>query len=376
MRIVYCIAGTRHSGGMERVLTNKANWLVRNGYEVSIITTDQCGEKAYFPLDSRIECYDLGINYEENNGKSIWNKLLHYFGKQHRHKRALSELLKRLKPDVTVSMFCNDAYFMPSLKDGSKKVLEIHFSRFKRLQYGRKGLWRLADQWRSFTDEKIVRRFDKFVVLTEEDREYWGNLSNMIVIPNANIVPLNNKYDSESKHVIAVGRLNYQKGFERLIQAWSSVDRSHPDWQLDIYGDGEDRKMLLNLVSDLNLEGKVLLHPSTPDIMNCYRESSFLVMSSRYEGLPMVLIEAQANGLPVISFDCKCGPKDIIANEKNGLLVKEGDVKALSKAIIRIIENRTLRQNMSVEAINMMSRYEETFVMHRWTELFNQITSL
>lgn len=371
MRIAYCIAGTRHSGGMERVLANKANWLARNGYEVIIITTDQCGEKPYFSLDSRIKCYDLDINYEENNGKSIWNKLLHYPDKQYRHKKALSKLLEQLKPDITVSMFCNDASFMPSLKDGSKKVLEIHFSRFKRLQYGRQGLWYLADLWRSFTDMKAVRRFDKFVVLTDEDKQYWGNLSNITVIPNANTVPLSTEYDSESKRVIAVGRLDYQKGFDRLIQAWDFVGRTHPDWRLDIYGDGEDKKILKELASKLNLEGKVILHPPTPDIMSRYRESSFLVMSSRYEGLPMVLIEAQANGLPIISFDCKCGPKDIISDGKNGILVKEGDIKALSGAIIRTIENKQLRQDMSRHALKMINRYNEDSIMARWVELFN-----
>ena len=97
----------------------------------------------------------------------------------------MTTLLKELKPDIVISMFCNDASFIPSIKDGSKKILEIHFSRFKRLQYGRKGLWRLADWWRYKTDARVVSRFDKFVVLTHEDKEYWGNLRNMCVIPNA-----------------------------------------------------------------------------------------------------------------------------------------------------------------------------------------------
>lgn len=373
MKIAYCIAGTRHSGGMERVLANKTNWLIAHGYEIFIITTDQCGAKPYFELDNRIKCYDLGINYEENNGKSIWNKLIHYPEKQYRHKKALSQLLKKLRPDVTVSMFCNDASFMTSINDGSAKVLEIHFSRFKRLQYGREGLWRLADRWRSFSDIKTVHEFDRFVLLTEEDRQYWGNLSNMTVIPNANTAPLNKGYNSESTHVIAVGRFDYQKGFDRLVQAWHYVDRTHPDWRLDIYGDGADRKMLQALISDLNLDGKVILHPSTTDIMNRYRESSFLVMSSRYEGLPMVLIEAQANGLPVVSFDCKCGPKDIITDGKNGLLVKESDISALSEAIIKLIKDKQLRQDMSHEAIKMMCRYDEESIMAQWVGLFNQV---
>jgi len=373
MKIAYCIAGTRHPGGMERVLANKANWLVAHGYEIFIITTDQCGEKPYFELDNRIKCYDLGINYEENNGKSIWNKLIHYPGRQYRHKKALSQLLKKLRPDVTVSMFCNDASFMTSINDGSAKVLEIHFSRFKRLQYGRKGLWRLADRWRSFSDIKTVRGFDGFVVLTEEDRQYWGTLPNMTVIPNACTFRMTTGYDADSKRAIAVGRLNYQKGFDRLIRAWKQVDRLYPDWRLDIYGDGEVRDSLQALISESGLDGRIVLYPSTHDLSNRYRESSFIVMSSRYEGFPMALIEAQACGLPAISFDCKCGPKDIIDNGKNGFLVKEGDVNALAEAIIKLIKDERLRRDMSREAIKMMSRYDEDVIMAQWVELFNQV---
>ena len=155
------------------MLAKKANWLVEQGHEVVIVTTDQRGQRPFFPLDERIKCYDLGVDYEENNGKSFVNKLIHYPFKQWKHKRKLSALLHSLRADVVISMFCNDASFIPSIKDGSKKILEIHFSRFKRLQYGRKGLWKLADEYRSKQDAKVAARFDRFVVLTDEDKEYF-----------------------------------------------------------------------------------------------------------------------------------------------------------------------------------------------------------
>ena len=170
MRIVYCIAGTYNSGGMERVLANKANYLVSHGYEVFIITTDQRGKQPFFSLDERIRCYDLGINYEENNGKSLLNKIIHYPFKQWKHRKRLSELLRELRADIAISMFCNDVSFLWKIKDGSRKILEIHFSRYKRLQYERKGAWKLADQWRSRMDEKTVKKYACFVVLTHEDK--------------------------------------------------------------------------------------------------------------------------------------------------------------------------------------------------------------
>ena len=206
MKIVYNIAGTYNSGGMERVLANKANWLVKQGHEVVIVTTDQRGERPFFPLNERIKCFDLGVNYEENNGKSFINKLIHYPFKQRKHKRKLTELLQSLRADVVISMFCNDASFIPSIKDGSKKILEIHFSRFKRLQYGRKGLWKLADEYRSKQDAKVATRFNRFVVLTEEDKEYWEGLKNMCVIGNARSFVLPEPAKLENKTVIAVGR--------------------------------------------------------------------------------------------------------------------------------------------------------------------------
>lgn len=170
---------------MERVLANKANYLAGHGYEVVIITTDQRGNRPFFDLDGRIRCHDLGINYEKNNGKSFLNKLICYPFKQWKHRKRLSECLKRINADITVSMFCNDASLLWKMNDGSRKILEIHFSRYKRLQYGRKGIWKLVDWWRSRMDERTVKRYDRFVVLTAEDQSYWGDLPNMTVIPNA-----------------------------------------------------------------------------------------------------------------------------------------------------------------------------------------------
>ena len=166
MRIVYNIAGLYRPSGMEKILTDKANWLAAHGYEVTIITTEQRGRPDAFPLDSRIGRRDLGIGYEDNNGASLWNKIIHYPLKQYRHRKRLTEVLMEIRPDVTVSMFCNEQSFLPGIKDGSRKVLELHFSRLKRLQYGRTGLWGLVDRLRSRNELRQVKRFDRFVTLT------------------------------------------------------------------------------------------------------------------------------------------------------------------------------------------------------------------
>ncbi|MEE0985199.1 MAG: glycosyltransferase family 4 protein [Bacteroidaceae bacterium] len=373
MKILYSIAGTYNSGGMERVLANKANWLVAHGHEVIIVTTDQRGESPYFPLDARIKCYDLAINYEENNGKSFLNKLIHYPFKQWKHKRRLTALLKELKPDVVISMFCNDASFIPSIKDGSKKILEIHFSRFKRLQYGRKGLWRLADWWRYKTDAKVVSRFDKFVVLTHEDKEYWGNLRNMCVIPNARTFEVSQSATLEAKKVVAVGRLNHQKGFDRLIDAWSIVDNVVSGWKLQIVGDGELRELLQNNIRELGLSNQINIGRAEKDMVSVYKDASILAMSSRYEGLPMVLLEAQAAGLPIVSFDCKCGPKDVIENGVDGFLVEDGDIEQLAQKLVVLMQDANLRKQMGSAAYAHSERYSEERIMKQWIDLFDEV---
>lgn len=370
MKIVYCIAGTRHSGGMERVLANKANWLVANGHEVVVVTTDQCGERHFFPLDERVKCYDLNIGYEENNGRSFLNKLLHYPLKQYRHRKRLSALLQQVKPDITISMFCNDVSFLPKIKDGSKKVLEVHFSKFKRLQYGRTGLWRVADIYRSRQEDKQVRRFDRFVVLTEEDKAFWGNLPNIEVIPNARTFNPTTTATLDTKRVIAVGRYTHQKGFERLIEAWKKICGQYSDWHLDIVGDGEERDRLQSLIDQYGIGDSVTLCSSTSDMDAVYRSASIVAMSSRYEGLPMILLEAQAYGLPIVSFACKCGPADVVTDGVDGYLVPEGDAEYLADKLAKLMDDELLRQRMGRAARKNSERYAEEVIMRRWISLF------
>lgn len=289
--------------------------------------------------------------------------------------KGLTALLKQEKPDITVSMFCNEVSFLTNIKDGSRKVLEIHFSKYKRLQYGRKGLWRLADRWFSIQEEKWVKRFDKFVVLTKEDQGYWGDLPNITVIPNALPETEGEPADMHSHRVLAVGRLDYQKGFERLVEAWEEVkkDKIFNDWRLDIFGKGECQDMLQQMIDERDLQDCLFLNQPTTAILDEYKKSSLLVMSSRYEGFPMVLLEAMSAGLPVVSFDCKCGPKDMIQDGRNGLLVKEGDISGLANAMKRMMAEVNFRICLSKEARKVSEYYSETIVMQQWKDLFETI---
>ena len=371
MKIVYHIPGTYNSGGMERVLAGKANYLTNIcGFEIIIVTTDQQGREPFFSLDERIRCLDLDINYEENNGRSFWNKLAHYPIKQWVHRRRLTEILKTVNADITVSMFGNDVSFMTKIKDGSRKVLEIHFSKFKKIQYGRKGLWRMADFWRTRREEKWISCFDRFVVLTEEDKGYWGNLPNMEVIPNACSFVTDECSVLTAKNVLAVGRYCHQKGFDVLIDIWQLVHREMPDWHLNIVGDGEQRENLQRRIVSYGLQESITLTKPTQNIKKYYLESSIVALTSRYEGLPMVLLEAQAFGLPVVSFECKCGPRDLIIDGKNGFLVNVGSQLEFVLRLIGLMKDISLRQKMGTAAKENSKHFSEEEVMKKWIHLF------
>lgn len=373
MKIIYCTHSLCNPGGMERVLVNKvAYWVEKLHWEVSIVTTDQKGRPAFYALPSGMGMTDLGINYSDDNGKAPWRKITGYLIKRHKHKKRLTALLKKEKPDIVISLYPSESSFIPKIKDGSKKVLELHFCKFFRVQYGRMGVLGWIDRWRTKQDERIVRRFDKFVVLTNEDKGYWGDLSNIEVIPNAAMNMGGHFSDVSAHRVIAVGRLDYQKGFDRLIQAWKLIQErdEFKDWHLDIFGQGEWHDMLQKMISDFGLEQTARINRPTNRIGNEYAHSSLIVMTSNYEGFGMVLVEAMACGVPAIAFDCKCGPKDIIRHGENGLLVANGDIQGLAGAMMKLMGDDALRQRMAGHAKAVVDAYSEEAVMDKWIRLF------
>ncbi len=378
MKLIYCTHSTCNPGGMERVLLNKVTYLSQlPGWEVAVVTTDQNQRPPFYPFPEKVCMTDLGINYSEDNGKGAWKKITGYLRKRKEHKRKLTALLLKEKPDIVVSLYPSESSFIPDIKDGSRKVLELHYCKFFRLQYGRRGLLGWIDKLRTRQDEQIVRRFDKFVVLTNEDRGYWGNLPNIEVIPNAAMHVSDAYSDVMNKRVIAVGRLDYQKGFDRLIQAWELVQYTgkFTDWKLDIFGQGEWREMLQQMIDKAELQNTVCLNRPTKQIGEEYVKSDMLVMSSNYEGFPMVMIEAMACGLPVVSFDYKCGPKDIIQTGINGLLVPNGDIQALADAMMKVMEDEAYRKMLSQNARKVVDTYSEQAVMSQWIRLFTSITA-
>ena len=361
---------------MERVLLNKLHWFSRlGGHELMVVATDQQGRAPFYTFPPDVKMVDLGINYSADNGRRPIAKIASYFKKRRLHRKRLTALLCQEQADIVVSLYPSESSFLPKIKDGSKKVLELHFNKFFRLQYNRRGLLGLADRFRTWQDKRIVQRFDRFVVLTREDAGYWGALPNLTVIPNAALhIATEEAHPETSQRVIAVGRLDYQKGFDRLIKAWSLLPASLRDtWRLDFFGQGEWEPMLQAMIGQLGLESSVQIHRPTSEIFTEYASSAFLAMSSHYEGFPMVMIEAMSAGLPVVTFDYPCGPKDIIRPEENGLIVSEGDIPALARALERMMSDNGLRSRMGLEARKVTDTYNEETVMTQWMQCFQKL---
>ncbi len=377
MKIVYCLPDTYKPGGIERIVSIKANYLAdMMDYDLYIVTTGQQGKKNYYSFSERIKFIDLEINYDETLTLPFAQRIIERHNKRQLHKSKLTSLLLHIKADIVISTFTHEADFLPHIKDGSKKVLEFHFFKGHKIKYANSFhssfLAKLAYYYRNFVEENfIVHRYDQFVVLTEEDKNYWKTkVNNVLAIPN--ILPFEKATQSDllNKQVIAVGRLDAQKGFDRLIDIWQDVVMQCPEWKLCIYGEGMDKEQLNKQIIQLGLDKFVTIYPPTQNILEKYKEASVFIMTSRYEGMPMTMLEAMCVGLPCVSYTFKCGPKDIISDNIDGILIAENDRKKLVSSLVGLMKNENLRIGMGNHAYQNIKRYSTDIVMKKWIYLF------
>lgn len=378
-RIAYCIPALYYPSGMERVLTMKVNYLVQHGYEIHIVLTDGGDKPPYFPLEPSVKLHQLNIDFEEPYRYALPRRLWLYKMRMRKLKKKLNECLCIIKPDITVSLLRRDINVINQMTDGSLKVGEIHFDRmhYRKVNISWFPAWLNAWIERSWMNSLIrqLRQLSKFVVLTHEDATFWPELQNVCIIPNPVSFLPEAVSDNSRKQVIAMGRYVAQKGFDRLISAWRGVADKHPDWVLKIYGDGHLREQLQRQVEELRLTDSCFLEHSVADVISKFRESSISVLSSRFEGFALVILEAMVCGLPVVAFTCHCGPRDIITDGKDGILVPEGDIAGLADGINRLIEDEELRREMGKEARRRASDYSLDVIGAEWIKLFESLLS-
>lgn len=377
-KIVFCTPAIYSAGGVERVVSYKASYFAEQlGYDVTIIVTEGKGRECYFPLSDKVKVINFELGFEELWKASFIKKVFLYLTKQRQYKRLLKAELMRIRPDFTISMLRREINFLTDIHDGSKKIGELHVNRANYRNFeaneanGLKQLF--AKLWMRSLVGKL-KCLDQLVVLTDKSKASWPELSNVTVIPDPIPMPIPLSVSGlHAKRVITIGRYAYQKGYDLLLQAWAEVEKQCPDWTLDIYGQG-DQTEYRELMEDLGIDtNRCHLNGPVEDVTKNYLDSSIFVLSSRFEGFGLVLVEAMVCGLPVVSFDCPAGPDEIITDGTNGLLVSSGNIHDLAEKLMTLMADGNLRCHLARQARQSAQRYSMASIANQWKMLFDQL---
>lgn len=374
MKILYAVEAVNLSGGYDRVIIEKANYLAEHGLDVIITVASHALAEPCYEISEKVRLIDFGIDFHQQYGHHLFYRAFIYFVMMRRYRRALKELLFFERPDIVITTLGREIDFITKIHDGSVKIGESHIAKnyVRNLHLMEQNGFvhqMIARYWRWKMD-KLVKQLDALVLLTQHDADSWNGLTKTVVIPNSLPFFPEKPSTCNQKQVIFVGRLNEQKGLEYLIETWERVHQKHKDWILQIYGDGEQRDLLLHLIREAKLKDAVVVNQSTRQIMDKYLESSIFLLTSRFEGFGMVLIEAMACGVPVVSFDCPWGPADIIKNGEDGFLVEYLNTTEAAEKVVQLIESPELRMKMGIRARENVQRYSRNTVMKQWIELF------
>jgi glycosyltransferase involved in cell wall biosynthesis len=366
------------TGGTERMISEKANYLSKiYGIDVTIITCLQHRyENNFFYLSKRIKQINLDLpyllQYKYKYPKRLWAKW-----QQNKHLReSIIQTVNQENPDILIGVSRFKAHYISSIKCRAKKIIECHEVRYNTLyNVGEKTFLPtrvFMKVYQYFYFRTIERNADAVVTLTEEDKLLWKRAKHIEVIPNFSTMPICQHSDCTHKRVIAVGRLTWEKGFGRLIQIWTSVSSCHPDWHLDIYGEGDMHNTLKTLIKIYKTKN-VAFHKFTPDISLEYATSSICAVTSYFEGFSLVLLEAMKHGVPCVAFDCPFGPRSIINDANCGFLVEDGDIRLFADRLCRLIENEELRKDFSKAAIEKAKTFDVDIIMNKSKSFYEQL---
>lgn len=356
MKILYLTNSIYGSGGLERVLSLKSNYFVKNyNYEVHIVAYDNHYEQIY-EIDSHVNLHLIKI---------IRNSLcnfLHYIFEARK-------LIKTINPDI-ISV-CDDGFkgfLLPLLLNCTIPI--IYERHMPRIWTNKKRVNKILDSCIPY----LSKKFSAVILLTESNRKEWKDVKNVLVISDPLPFYPYKKSSLLNKKIIAVGKVTYFKGFIYLAQAWAKIASQYPDWSVHIYGQKcEEYQEIYTFCEENGLTNSFIMHDPVKNIYDQYLNSSIYVLSSRFEGFGMVLIEAMSCGLPCVSFDCPCGPRDIIQNGEDGFLVEYLNVDELVKKIKLLIDDRNLRVEMGENARKNVLRYEVNSICTQWNNLFKKL---
>lgn len=369
MRILYVFRSLAVWGGIERVLVEKMNYLSSvYDYDVYIITSDQGNHPITYHLEDKVHIEDLNIRFHQQYQYNIVKRKWIAKRLKRIYEQRLNERIQQIRPEVIVCTTADHIDSLVKLKSSIPLVVESHSICLRTIEDGR--YW-LQKKWYRCHYLKALSKVDAIVALTEGDANEWRKIHpHVVVIPN--IVHLNDGIIStlDEKRVIWVGRFDYQKRPLEVVKIWEKIQPLFPDWQLDIYGEGEQQQELEDKVHSLGMNIKI--HQPTERIIDCYRENSILVSTSLFEPFGLVIPEAMSCGLPVVAYDCPYGPADIISDGNNGYLIRYDDIDNYVDKISLLMKDMDLRIKMGKDGQVSSKRYEVDQIMPLWRALFEQ----
>ena len=376
-KICYCTPALYSAGGVERVVTFKASYFAEvYHYDVTIIVTEGNGRDSFFPLSDKVKVVNLNLGFEELWKVSFLKKIFLYLGKQFKYQRMLKSELLRIRPDITISVLRREINFINSIPDGSHKIGELHVNRSNYRNFTSRDSNLLKRFFACFWMNDLIKhlkKLDRMVVLTEDAKNDWPELSNILLIPDPIPFKIDRVSTLTSKRVVSIGRYAYEKGNDLLLKAWAKVEKSCTDWILDIYGMGNQAPYRA-LMHDLGIdEARCHLHGSLTDVKDVYLDSSVFTLPSRFEGFGLVIIEAMACGVPVVAFDCENGPRNIISSNQDGILVRPFDIDKYAESLLRLMKDDQLRFQMGNRAYESSKYYSIESIALQWKELFEEL---
>jgi glycosyltransferase involved in cell wall biosynthesis len=366
MKLVYVANEIKGATGLERMIVVQINYFIEHyNYHIEIIVMNEksTDQASLYKLNDKTVLHNLNLQNEESNG--FFSKII-----------GLNKLLTEISPDVTV--VCIDdilgLYLPLFLKKRFRTVYQRHSTKNINLDRRSKSLKaHLFNAIKKVLISKAGNGYDKFVLLSNGHRQDWKHLNNIEVINNPLILDATGKALLDNKTVLAVGRQDYIKGYDMLLQSWREVIESHPDWNLKIYGKIDKGLNLEALARELGVFNNVYFHEHTQDITEVYMGASILTCSSRIEGFSLVILEAMSCGVPVISFDCPYGPKAIINDFEDGVLVPPNNINSFADSIKLLIEDQDLRKKLGGQAKENVLRFSPDNIFPQWKSLFENL---
>jgi glycosyltransferase involved in cell wall biosynthesis len=357
------------SGGAERVLSILANYWAEQGWEVTIATMTS-SQSDFYAIDDRIIRHELNLATDSSNPVAAMINNV-------KRVMAVRKLLRSTRPDVAISMMTTANILLALASIGNRQLVTIGSERTHPPNAVRERFWEIA--------RKYTYQWLSVVVVLSDESAKWllehTNARHVTTIPNPAVWPLPThppiieppiKADGQY-FLLTVGRLSPEKGYDLLIQAFAQMAPQVRHWTLIIVGDGPQRDELENQIAAVGLNDRIVLAGRCGNLGSWYQSADLYALTSRFEGFPNTVVEAMAHGLPVVSFDCTTGPRDIIRNNIDGVLVTPEDVAQLTTTLRDLMQNHVKREQLAKRAIEVKDRFTLMRVVQQWEDLMSDL---